>query len=177
MPAAPKPHLSFPLLLLVLKLQASLQLLQSGPADGILRALKLNDLVFGLGASTTSRFAEQYNLGGTFAPVASWPLLRRAVEIAEGEGFDPVVGNILSADVYYDDDPNALSRWARMGVLAVEMEAAGLYANAARLGKHALCICTISNSILTGEEMDPVKRENSFSKMVEVALKTAVSFE
>ncbi len=151
-------------------------IIRVGSAGALADELKVRDLVFGLGACTSSRFCEQYHLDGSFAPVASWPLLRRSVEIAEQLGFAPVVGNLLSADVYYDDDPATLERWKKLGVLAVEMESAGLYATAARAGRQALCICTVSNHIMTGEELDPELRQNSFSEMVQVALKTAASF-
>ena len=148
-------------------------IIRVGSAGALSDELKVRDLVLAQGVSTTSNFCEQYNLGGTYAPLASWELLRCAVEEAEQLGFQPKVGNLLSADVYYDDDPEALSRWKRMGILAVEMEAAGLYANAARAGKRALCICTVSNHIMTGEEMDPLLRQTSFREMAEVALRVA----
>lgn len=153
------------------------RIIRVGTAGALADHLKVRDLVLGLGACTTSRFCEQYHLDGTFAPIASWPLAQRCMQEAERMGLLPAVGNLLSADVYYDDDPEALARWKRMGVLAVEMEAAGLYATAARAGKEALCICTVSNSIATGEELDPALREHSFAEMAELALRTAVSMQ
>ena len=150
------------------------RIIRIGSAGALQDQLKLRDIVFGQGACTTSRYAEQFGLNGTFAPLASWRLLQQAVRSAQELGLDPVVGNLLSSDVFYDDDPRANDAWRRMGVLAVEMEAAGLYLNAARAGKEALCICTISDHLYTGEKLDALSRQNSFSQMIELALQIAV---
>ena len=124
-------------------------IIRIGSAGGIADDIKLRDIVIGMGASTNSKYAEQYKLPGTFAPTADFGLLRRAVEAAEKLGIKTVVGNILSSDTFYDDNPDANSLWKKMNILCVEMEAAALYMNAARAGKKALCILTISDHVFT----------------------------
>ena len=121
-----------------------------GTAGSIDDQVNLRDVVIGLGACTNSNYAAQYHLPGTFAPIASYDLVERAVESAKKQNINTVVGNILSSDVFYDDDETALLKWKKMGVLAVEMEAAALYMNAARTGKKALCMLTISDCPLKG---------------------------
>lgn len=148
-------------------------IIRIGSAGGYADDLKLGDLVIGMGASTNSNFAHQYNLPGTFAPIADYDLLRRAVESAEKLNVPVKVGNILSSDTFYDDNPDAKLAWKKMGVLAVEMEAAGLYMNAARLGKKALCMLTISDHLFTGEELSAEERQVGFRNMMEVALELA----
>ncbi|HAU86631.1 MAG TPA: purine-nucleoside phosphorylase [Lachnospiraceae bacterium] len=148
-------------------------IIRIGSAGGYADDLKLGDLVIGMGASTNSNFAHQYNLPGTFAPIADYGLLRKAVESAEKLNVPVKVGNILSSDTFYDDNPDAKLAWKKMGVLAVEMEAAGLYMNAARLGKKALCMLTISDHLFTGEELSAEERQVGFRNMMEVALELA----
>ncbi len=150
-------------------------IIRIGSAGAISDSLKLRDIVFGLGACTNSNYAAQFELPGTFAPTASYALLKIAYEEAEKLGIKPQIGNILSSDTFYDDRQDAILRWKRMGVLAVEMEAAGLYLNAARAGKNALAICTISDHVITGEALDAENRQTSFTQMMEVALNTAIS--
>jgi purine-nucleoside phosphorylase len=147
-------------------------IIRIGSAGAINTDLHLRDLVIAIGACTNSNFASQYSLPGTFAPVASYDLLKKAVETAEKEGVNYKAGNILSSDTFYDDSASAV-KWQKMGVLAVEMEAAALYMNAARAGKNALCICTISDCLFTGEECSALERQNSFTKMIEIALQIA----
>lgn len=149
-------------------------ILRIGSAGAISDGLKLRDIVFGLGACTNSNFGAQFNLPGTFAPTCSYKLLKTASEEAEKLGISPVVGNILSSDSFYDDSSDAIMRWKRMGVLAVEMEAAGLYLNAARAGKNALAICTISDHVITGEALGAQEREKTFTEMMELSLATAL---
>ncbi len=148
-------------------------IIRIGSAGAISEDLRVRDIVFGLGACTNSNYAEQFALPGVFAPTASYRLIKIAEEEAEKLGVTPVIGNILSSDSFYDDRPDAITRWKRMGVLAVEMEAAGLYLNAARAGKRALAICTISDHVITGEALDAEAREKSFTQMMEIALATA----
>jgi purine-nucleoside phosphorylase len=148
-------------------------ILRIGSAGGLADELHLRDIVFGLGACTNSNYASQFGLNGTFAPTASWPLLRTAMDAAESLGLSPVVGNLLSADTFYHDDPAFNDQWKRMGVLAVEMEAAGLYLNAARAGKNALAICTVSDHLYRSEALPPEAREQTFTDMMELALETA----
>ena len=126
-----------------------------------------------MGASTNSRFADQYKLPGTFAPIADFGLLRKAVEAAEQLGIKAVVGNILSSDTFYDDNSSANALWRKMNVLCVEMEAAALYMNAARAGKKALCILTISDLVFTGEALSAEDRQNTFHDMMGIALEIA----
>lgn len=144
-----------------------------GSAGALADDLKLKDLVIGMAASTDSNFARQYNLPGTIAPCASYKLLKKAVDIAEQKGINVQVGNVLSSDVFYNDDSTVNDRWKRMGILCVEMEAAALYLNAARAGKNALCMLSISDHIYTGEALSADERQTSFHNMMEVALELA----
>lgn len=149
-------------------------IIRVGSAGGISPKLKIRDVVIGAGACTNSNFANQYGLPGTFAPIASFTLLERAVRTAREKGSEPFVGNLLSSDTFYEDIPS-FELWQKMGVLAVEMESAALYMNAARAGKNALCICTISDLPMSSvpQECSPEERERSFTEMIEIALETA----
>lgn len=148
-------------------------IIRVGSAGAISPDLHLRDVVIGMGACTNSNFAMQYSLPGTFAPVADFETLRNAVDAAEKLGIKAKVGNIYSSDTFYDDAAS-LAVWQKMGVLAIEMEAAALYMNAARSGKKALCICTISDCPLAGgEECTALEREQTFNKMIEIALEAA----
>jgi purine-nucleoside phosphorylase len=138
--------------------------------------VKVRDIVLGMGACTDSAYGNQFGLDGSFAPICDYDLLARSVEIGKEKGFRTHVGNILSSDVFYDDNPDRNLLWRKMGVLAVEMEAAALYMNAARAGKRALAICTVSNSLVTGEELSADERETTFGEMIELALDVAISF-
>lgn len=149
------------------------QIIRIGSAGGISDKVKVRDLVIGMGASTNSNFSSQYKLPGTFAPIADFGLLRKAVEIAEEKNIPVAVGNILSSDTFYTDDETANDQWKKMQVLCVEMEAAALYMNAARAGKKALCMLTISDHLYTGEALSAEERQTSFHEMMEVALKLA----
>jgi len=152
-------------------------IIRIGSAGAISDNLKLRDIVFGLGACTNSNYAAQFVLPGTFAPTASFKLLKIACEEAEKLGIKPVVGNILSSDTFYDERKDANLKWKAMGVLAIEMEAAGLYMNAARAGKNALAICTISDHVMTGEALDAEARQNTFTQMMELALNIAKTLD
>jgi purine-nucleoside phosphorylase len=114
-------------------------------------------------------YGAQYNLPGTFSPTADFALARAAVEKAEQMGIRYRVGNILSSDVFYGDDSERWKEWQKMGVMGVEMEAAALYMNAARSGNKALCICTVSDSLVTGEACSAEQRQTSFTNMMEIA--------
>lgn len=149
-------------------------IIRIGSAGAMHDDLKLMDIVVGQGACTDSNFAHQFGLWGTFAPIADYTLMRAAIDVMEEKGITPKVGNLLSADNFYSDGSDSAERWKKMGVMATEMEAAGLYMNAARLGKRALAICTISDHIFTGESLPAEKRQTSFTQMMEVALDTAV---
>lgn len=152
-------------------------ILRVGTAGGMSQRVKLRDVVLGMGACTNSNFASQYNLPGQFAPIADYTLLKTAAEQAERLGLHVEVGNLLSSDIFYDDNPEANPAWRKLGVLAVEMEAAALYMNAARLGKRALAICTISDHLLTGEATDAETRQTSFRDMMKLALSVAVEMD
>lgn len=148
-------------------------IIRIGTAGALTADLKIRDVVFGMGACTNSSFAAQYQLPGAFAPIASFNLLRRAVSVVEAMGnVNYKVGNLLSSDTFYSDS-SLDANWQKMGVLAVEMEAAALYMNAARTGKNGLAICTISDSMITGEATSAEERQSSFNDMVKIALETA----
>ena len=152
-------------------------ILRVGSAGALQMKVRVRDMILGMGASTNSAYGTQYGLGGTFAPICSYELLKAAVAESEKIGARYHVGNILSSDVFYNDDPNFNQKWIEMGVLGVEMEAAALYMNAAKTGKRALAICTVSDHILTGEALDSEARQNSFTDMMRVALNVAVRME
>ena len=148
-----------------------------GSAGAISPKLELRDIVIGMGACTNSAYAEQYGLGGMFAPICSYELLKDATDIAEKAGLRYHVGNLLSSDTFYDDDSERTIKWAKMGVLAVEMEAAALYMNAARAGKNAIAICTVSDSLVTGKATSAEERQSSFTDMMTLALDLAAKQE
>ena len=158
-------------------------ILRIGSAGALHTSVKVRDIVLGQGACTDSNYAHQFGLPGTFAPIADFTLLRTAAGLAERLGLGCRVGNLVSTDCFYGDDAdlpesrrvNAL--WAKMGALAVEMEAAALYCNAARAGKRALAICTISDHLVTGESLPAEERQTSFTDMMRLALETAVAME
>ena len=149
-------------------------IIRIGTAGAIRADLKLRDVVAGMGACTNSSFAKQYQLPGDYAPIASYRMLQTAVDTAKQQGIDLIVGNLYSSDTFYYEREDSLLRWQKMGVLAVEMEAAALYMNAALSGKEALAICTISDCPLTGESSTSEERQSSFTQMMEIALQTAV---
>ncbi len=148
-------------------------IIRVGSAGGLAPQLKLRDIVIGMGACTDSNFAAQYRLSGTFAPICSYELLESAVKNSRLLGLKAHVGNLLSSDVFYDPRTDINQQWLDMGVLAVEMEAAALYMNAARAGKRALAICTLSDHILRGESLSSHDRQSSFTQMMELALDVA----
>ena len=148
-------------------------IIRIGSAGAISERLKLRDVIAGQASCTDSNFAHQYGLPGQFAPIADFTLLETAVAAARGLGVEMPVGNLLSSDVFYDASDSTM-KWAEMGVLAVEMESAALYMTAARLGKRALAICSISDSIVTGEALPAKARQTTFTSMMRIALETAV---
>ncbi len=144
-----------------------------GSAGALNDDLKLMDVVIGMGACTDSNYAAQFGLPGTYAPIADFGLLSKAVDVAKEQGTKVVVGNVLSSDCFYNGNPNANDLWKSMGVLAIEMEAAALYMNAVKAKKHALCMLTISDHIYTGEALSAKDRQLGFHKMMEIALELA----
>lgn len=149
------------------------QVIRIGSAGALQDNMKLMDVVIGMGACTDSNYAYQYGLPGTFAPIADYELLNKAVETAKRQGTNVVVGNVLSSDVFYNAMGNVNDLWRSMGVLAVEMEAAALYMNAAKAGKKALCMLTISDHLYTNEHLSAEDRQLGFKKMMEIALELA----
>jgi purine-nucleoside phosphorylase len=139
-----------------------------GSAGAIQTDLHLGDLVIAQGACTNSNYAAQYELPGTFAPIGDFQLLRKAADACDRMGYAYKVGNVLSSDVFYNENAHN-DKWSTMGVLAVEMEIAALYMNAARSGNRALAICTVSDHIITGEVTTAEERQNTFTKMMDVA--------
>ena len=148
-------------------------IIRIGSAGALHDDIDLKDIVFAQGACTDSRFAYQYELPGSFAPIADFSLLEKAVSEARALGTRFKVGNVVSSDIFYNVYPEAAKKWAGMGVLCVEMEAAALYMNAAKLHKKALAILSISDHILKGTELSPEERQTGFSEMMEIALKLA----
>ena len=148
-------------------------IIRIGSAGALHEDIDLKDIVFAQGACTDSRFAYQYELPGSFAPIADFSLLEKAVSEARALGTRFKVGNVVSSDIFYNVYPEAAKKWAGMGVLCVEMEAAALYMNAAKLHKKALAILSISDHILKGTELSPEERQTGFSEMMEIALKLA----
>lgn len=144
-------------------------IIRTGSAGAFHPDLKLGDVVIGMGSCTDSNYGAQYNLPGTFAPIADFDLVRAAAAKAEQMGVDYKVGNLLASDVFYGDSADSWKAWQKMGVLAVEMEATALYMNAARSGNKALAICTISDSLVTGEACSAEQRQTSFTNMMEIA--------
>lgn len=144
------------------------KIIRIGSAGGIQDDLRVMDVVVGLGACTDSNYAHQYQLPGTFAPIASYELVEKAVDVARRQGTPVYVGNILSSDVFYNEVSS--EQWKKMGVLCVEMEAAALYMNAARAGKQALCLLTISDHLYRKESLSAKERQESFHSMMKIAL-------
>ena len=145
-------------------------IIRVGSAGAIDNDLHIGDIVIGLGACTNSNYAAQYQLPGIFAPIADFELAQRAVNEAQKLGLSYKIGNIYSSDTFYDDNKDALISWQKMGVLAVEMEAPALYMNAARAGKKAICICTISDCPFTHEATTAEQRQTGFTNMMDLAL-------
>ena len=158
-------------------------IIRIGSAGSIQDNINLYDIVIGQGACTDSNWAAQFHLPTNFAPIANYTLMSEAVKACEANGATYHVGNISSSDVFYGDHtlvPEGLdSVYAlkKMGVMALEMEAAALYMNAARYGKRGLCICTISDHVLKGVETTAQERQTAFTQMMKVALDVAVAME
>ena len=152
-------------------------IIRIGSAGSLSKDIKIRDIVFGMGACTTSDYARQFNLPGTLACTADYTLLKTAIGEADNLKVKYHVGNVVSSDTFYDADPTVNDRWASMGAMAVEMEAAALYMNAIKAKKRALAILTISDNIMTGEATTAEERQTSFTQMMEVALNTAVQMD
>ncbi len=147
-------------------------IIRIGSCGAVSRDVKLKDIIIAEGASTDSNFAMQYNLPGTFAPLANFDLLYKTYNIALEKGISVRVGNVLSSDAFYSDN----SPWCDMDILAVEMEAAALYMNAAHLKKRALCLLTVSDLIYSDEQLNSSERQTGFDEMVTLALEAAINY-
>jgi purine-nucleoside phosphorylase len=150
-------------------------IIRIGSVGGVADSVALRDIIIGMGACTDSNFQEQFCIRGHFAPIASYDLLSRTVTEAEKIGVRYHVGNILSTDVFYNADPEHVKKWAQMGILGVEMEAAALYMNAAVAKKNAIAVCTVSDHIIRGESLDSDARQSSFTDMMKIARNVAAS--
>lgn len=148
-------------------------IIRVGSAGGMTEGVKIRDVVLAMGASTNSNFQDQYLVPGHFSAIADFGMLTKAYENAVKLGANCVVGNVLSSDTFYTDDVTASDKWRKLGILCVEMESAALYMTAARLGKKALSMLTISDHLLTGEATTSDERQTSFKQMMEIALETA----
>ena len=149
-------------------------IIRIGSAGSMRAEVGVRDIVLAQGASTDSSYAKQYMLSGTFSPIASYDILSCAVDVCKELGASYHVGNVLTSDAFYNEDINNITNWAKMGVLCVEMETAALYMNAARSGKRALSILTISDSFVTSETTTAEERQTSFRLMMEAGLNTAI---
>lgn len=146
------------------------QIIRVGTAASMQEDLRINDIVIAMGACYNTPYADQFQLQGTYSAIASYPLLKKAVEQAEKAGARYQVGNVLSSDIFYPEHASYQENWRNMGILCVEMEIAALYIVAARAGKHALGILTMSDHVLTGEKVSAEERQNSFTQMMNIAL-------
>ena len=152
-------------------------IIRVGSTGSISPKLKMNDIFLAQGACTDSNWQHQYRLNGTFAPIADFGLLSKAASLAEKKGLSYAVGNVLSSDIFYSDDPEFILPWQKMGVMALEMESAALYMNAARLGRKALTLCTVTDHLVTGENISAQLRQTSLNQMIELALDLAAELD
>ena len=156
-------------------------IIRIGSAGAMQEHIHVRDIVIGQGACTDSNWMGQYHLPGAFAPIADYHMLETCVSLAKDMGVRYHVGNLLSSDRFYGDDGDlpaplkATAAWGKMGVMAAEMESGALYMNAARAGKRALGLFTISDHIYRAEELSSEQRQNSFVQMITIALDTAVN--
>lgn len=151
-------------------------IIRIGSAGGIADDVKVRDIVIAMGCSTNSNYAAQYGLPGSMAALADYELLEKSVNVCRDRGLRYHVGNVITSDVFYNDDEEFNNKWKKMGMLAVEMEAAALYYNAARAGKKALAICTVSDHVMTGESLPAIERQESFTDMMQIALEVASDY-
>jgi len=150
-------------------------LIRIGTAGSYQENVKIRDVVLAMSASTDSAINKLRFNGADYAPTANAEMLFKAHEIAKQKGLNVKVGNVFTSDTFYGDDPNAWKKWAKFGVLCVEMETAQLYTTAAKLGANALTLLTISDSFITHEVTSAEERQTTFNEMIEVALETAIS--
>ncbi|MCD7856021.1 MAG: purine-nucleoside phosphorylase [Clostridiales bacterium] len=151
-------------------------LIRIGTTGAMQKEINVRDLILAQAASTNSAYMSQFGLNGSFSPTANFKLLKTAEEICCEKSLPHHVGCVLTSDNFYTDDENQISSWSKMGILATEMETAGLYANAARYGANALSILTVSDHMINkdAEITTAEEREKSFTAMIETALESAV---
>jgi len=150
-------------------------LIRIGTAGSFQEHIKIKDVVFAISTSTDSNYVHAFDVPGNLAPTCSYELLRKAACAAEKLDMPVHAGNVVTCDVFYETIPDWWKKWAKMGVLAVEMEAAALYMNAAYLGANALCMVTISDQFVTGERASVEERQTSFTDMMQIALEAAIA--
>ena len=148
-------------------------IIRVGTAGGLREEVKVKDIIMGMACMTNSNWAAQYEINAVLPAVCSYDLLKKAEQAAADLGVKPHIGTIFSSDVFYDSTRD-YDKWRSMGVLGVEMEAAALYMQAAKAGKNALCICTVSDHMVTGESCSSDERQTAFTTMMEIALETAI---
>jgi len=146
-----------------------------GTAGSINKDIKIRDLVLALSACTDSGANYLRFNGKHYAPAATFTLIKTAWDIAISKGWQPKAGPVVSSDMFYTEESDDWKLWAKFGCLAVEMESAELYTLAAKYEREALCILTISDSMITKESTTAEERQNTFTRMMEVALETAIS--
>lgn len=148
-------------------------LIRIGTCGAMQEDIELYDVIFGMGTATDSNYGHQFKLPGQFPLTASFDLLQKAKKIADDKGQKVHIGNILSSEIFYSADPNAMDNWRKMGILSVEMESVALYWNAIQARVNALCILTVSDHLITGEKTTTEERQKAFTKMMEIALELA----
>lgn len=149
-------------------------IIRIGTAGSFNKDIKIGEIVVALAASTDSNYQHAFDIAGNFSPACSYQLLEKLQHAGEKNNIKFTGGNIVSCDVFYETTEDWWKRWAKMGVLAVEMEAAALYMNSAYLNKNALAIMTISDEFVTGKKATPSERQSDFTNMMELALETAI---
>jgi len=148
-------------------------IIRAGTAGAYNEKVKIGDIVFGLGVSSDSNYASQFNLNGHFSAVADFDLVEKGASIARAKNLNYHVGNILCSDIFYNEDKDSWKKWAKLGVLAVEMESYALYINAAKFNKKALTVLSISDSFVTKEAIGTERRQKGFTSMMELVLEMA----
>jgi len=149
-------------------------IIRVGTAGAIQENVRVRDIVLAMGACTNSNYFSHYELPGAFSATADFDLIKTARQTADEIGLNTHIGSVLTSNYFYDENPEIYKKWKNVGVLAIEMEAAALYINAAKAGKKALAMCSISDHIINHELLTADERQNSFTQMIELALKTAV---
>ena len=148
-------------------------IIRVGTAGAYVEGVKSGDIVLALGSCSDSNYASQFNLNGTYSAIATYELIEKSVKISKENGYSYHVGNVFSSDIFYDEDKDAWKKWAKLGVLAVEMESYALYINAARAGKKAMTVLSVSDNFITGEKASTETRQNGFTNMMKLALEVA----